>query len=174
VVTDAAGNLLIADSVNDCVREVNTATGIITTVADDGTCGYGGDGGQATAAELASPAGVAADAAGHIIIADTGNNCIRAVTLVHECGIVLVVAEADSPTPPHAHGLPSPIDDVFDFADPPKKATPADSTPAPTDTNSELPPLWQLTLATMLPKTAEEATNYAWSSSSGVTENLSR
>ena len=49
---DAAGDLFIADTCNNCIREVNHATGVITTVAGNGTCGFSGDGGQATAAEL--------------------------------------------------------------------------------------------------------------------------
>ena len=66
---------------NNRIREVNLATGVITTVAGNGTAGYSGDGGQATAAELNDPAGVAVDAAGDLFIADTGNNAIREVNL---------------------------------------------------------------------------------------------
>ena len=55
VAVDAAGNLFIADYDNNCVREVNIATGVITTVAGNGTAGYSGDGGPATAAELQQP-----------------------------------------------------------------------------------------------------------------------
>ena len=55
---------------NDRVREVNLSTGIITTVAGNGTAGYSGDNGQATAAELDDPTGVAVDAAGDLFIAD--------------------------------------------------------------------------------------------------------
>ena len=44
---------------------------MITTVAGNGTAGYSGDGGQATAAELNDPTGVAVDAAGDLFIADT-------------------------------------------------------------------------------------------------------
>ena len=55
------------------------ATGIITTVAGNGTAGYSGDGGPATNAELYLPYGVAVDAGGDLFIADTGNNCIREV-----------------------------------------------------------------------------------------------
>ena len=52
---DSAGNLFIADSGNNVIREVNLATGVITTVAGNGTGGYSGDNGQATAAELDQP-----------------------------------------------------------------------------------------------------------------------
>ena len=40
---------------NNRIREVNASTGVITTVAGNGTEGYGGDNGPATAAELDSP-----------------------------------------------------------------------------------------------------------------------
>jgi hypothetical protein len=75
---DASGNLLIADSNNDVVRNVDT-NGIITTVAGNGTYGYGGDGGGAVQAQLAYPYGVAVDGYGNIFIADCMNNRIRQV-----------------------------------------------------------------------------------------------
>ena len=75
---DSAGNILIADSNNHCIRKVTK--GIISTVAGTGTKkGYAGDGGPATAALLDGPLGVAADASGNIFIADSYNNVIRVV-----------------------------------------------------------------------------------------------
>ena len=79
VAVDAAGDLFIADSGNNVVREVNARPAIITTVAGNGTAGYSGDGGPATAAELNDPDGVAVDSAGDLFIADSGNNVIREV-----------------------------------------------------------------------------------------------
>ena len=73
------GDLFIADTCNNVIREVNPSTGVITTVAGNGICGYSGDGGAATGAELNAPTGVAVDAAGDIFIADSGNNVIREV-----------------------------------------------------------------------------------------------
>ena len=55
VAVDSAGNLFIADGANNAVREVVKATGDIITVAGDGTAGYSGDSGPATAAELNAP-----------------------------------------------------------------------------------------------------------------------
>ncbi len=78
VAVDATGNLFIADTDNERIRKVGT-NGIITTVAGNGTNGYAGDGGAATNAELAYPAGVAVDAIGNLFIADSGNNRIRKV-----------------------------------------------------------------------------------------------
>jgi sugar lactone lactonase YvrE len=76
---DSAGNLYIADF-DDCrIRKV-TAAGVISTVAGNGTQGFSGDGGPATAAMLDSPAAVAVDSAGNLYIADSANNRIRKVT----------------------------------------------------------------------------------------------
>ena len=81
VAVNNAGGLFIADLGNSRVREVNLSTGVITTVAGNGTAGNSGDGGQASAAELGQPSGVAVDSAGDLFIADAGNNRIREVNL---------------------------------------------------------------------------------------------
>jgi uncharacterized protein (TIGR03437 family) len=80
VAVDASGNFYIADSANNKIRKVTVSTGIITTVAGNGTYDYTGDKGLATAATLAYPEGVAVDASGNIYIADTENEVIRKVT----------------------------------------------------------------------------------------------
>jgi uncharacterized protein (TIGR03437 family) len=77
---DAARTLSIADQLNHRIRQVANQTQIISTVAGDGTAGYSGDKGQATAAELNSPFGVVVDSSGNIYIADSANNVIRMVT----------------------------------------------------------------------------------------------
>ena len=79
VSVDASGNLFIADEGNKVIREVNTS-GIITTVAGNGTAGTSGDGGPATSAELSDPFGVVADNAGNLYIADCGGNSVRKVS----------------------------------------------------------------------------------------------
>ena len=88
VALDAAGNLYIADRDNHRIRKVDTA-GVISTVAGDGTEGYSGDGGPATAAQLDSPSGVALDGAGNLYIADSGNDRIRKVDAA---GVISTVA----------------------------------------------------------------------------------
>ena len=75
---DAAGNLYFADCGNGAIRKIDTS-GIINTVAGNGTNGFSGDGGPATAAELSCPSGVAIDASGELFIADFFNNRIRKV-----------------------------------------------------------------------------------------------
>ena len=78
IAVDSAGDLYIADSGNNVVREV--VNGVITTVAGNGTRGFNGDNGPATSAQLSGPWGVAVDSAGNLYITDTGNNRIRKVT----------------------------------------------------------------------------------------------
>jgi uncharacterized protein (TIGR03437 family) len=75
---DSSGNLYIADSANNVVRMVSSS-GTITTFAGNNTAGYSGDSALATGAQLFNPVGVAADSAGNVYIADTGNNVIRQV-----------------------------------------------------------------------------------------------
>lgn len=78
VAVDSIGNLYIADAENNVVRKVDVS-GIITTIAGDGTAAFGGDGGPATAAQLSLAAGVAVGRHGEIFIADFTNNRIRKV-----------------------------------------------------------------------------------------------
>jgi sugar lactone lactonase YvrE len=73
VAVDAAGNIYIADHLNQRVRKIGTG-GTITTIAGTGVNGFSGDGGPATSAELYDPRGVAVDAAGNVYIADSGNS----------------------------------------------------------------------------------------------------
>ena len=87
---DGHGDLYIADSYNQRIRRVEAATGVITTVAGNGTAGFAGDGGAATSAELDVPYGVAVDGLGDLYIADEDNNCIRRVDAT--TGIITTVA----------------------------------------------------------------------------------
>lgn len=72
------GGFLVADYNNNVVRKVNSS-GTITTFAGNGTAGFAGDGGAATAAELNGPQSEAVDAAGDVYIADFSNYRIREV-----------------------------------------------------------------------------------------------
>ena len=92
VAVDAAGNLFIADFVNNRIRKVNT-NGIITTVAGNGNGGYSGDEVAATNATI-RPSGVAVDACGNLFIADWNNDRIRKV---NNNGIITTVAGNGSP-----------------------------------------------------------------------------
>jgi sugar lactone lactonase YvrE len=88
VAVDSSGNIFIADSNNHSIRKVSTS-GIITTVAGNGTYGYSGDSGAATSAELYDPSGVAVDSSGNIYIADVSNQRVRKVDT---SGIITTVA----------------------------------------------------------------------------------
>jgi sugar lactone lactonase YvrE len=76
---DRVGNLYVADALNHCVRRVDAASGVITTVAGRGEPGYSGDGGPATAARLHEPYAVLADRAGDLFVVDRLNAAIRRV-----------------------------------------------------------------------------------------------
>ena len=80
IAVDASGDLFIADTVNNLIREVKASTKDHQHLAGNGTGGYSGDGGLATAAELFEPYGPGVDAGGDLFIADYGNNVIREVT----------------------------------------------------------------------------------------------
>jgi hypothetical protein len=76
---DASGNLFIGDSVNCVVRRLVLATNAISTYAGNHTCGYAGDSGSATNAELYNPSGLATDSSSNLFIADASNCVIREV-----------------------------------------------------------------------------------------------
>lgn len=88
VAIDGSGNLYIADQNNCRVRKVSAA-GTISTIAGNGTCFIGGDGGPASVAAVQYPLGVACDATGNVYIADYGNNRIRKI---NPAGIISTVA----------------------------------------------------------------------------------
>ena len=87
VTVDNSGNLYITDKLNQRIRKVNTS-GIITTIAGNGTAGYAGDGGPATAAEFLNPSGLTFDNAGNLYIADRSNNRVRKIATT---GIITTV-----------------------------------------------------------------------------------
>jgi uncharacterized protein (TIGR03437 family) len=89
---DSAGNLYISDAGHHRVRKVDKS-GVITTVAGNGSPGYSGDGGPALNASMLSDSanteGVAVDKAGNIYIADYMNNRVR---MVNTAGVISTVA----------------------------------------------------------------------------------
>ncbi|MDR3734152.1 MAG: hypothetical protein P4L10_01300 [Acidobacteriaceae bacterium] len=90
VALDRQGNLYINDSQNFKVRKVVRSTGIISTVAGNGTAGFSGDGGAATLASIKSVTGIICDDAGNLYIADGGNFRVRMVLASN--GVIATVA----------------------------------------------------------------------------------
>ncbi len=118
VAADSGGSVYIADTCNNVIREV-TGSGVIATVAGNGTAGYAGDGGTGTAAELDAPFGVTVDAAGDLFVADTANEVIREVTA---SGTISTVAGnghsgySGDGGPATSAALQTPFDVAFDSA----------------------------------------------------------
>ena len=97
VVTDAAGNVFIIDAPNNRVRKVDAATGIITTIAGNGSsAGPSGDGGPATAAAIGEPACLAFDRSGQLLIG--AGQGIRRVDL--STGLITTVQARSRPDAP--------------------------------------------------------------------------
>ncbi|WP_053956385.1 S-layer homology domain-containing protein [Inediibacterium massiliense] len=90
VAVDSSGNIYIADTKNHCIRKIDAITGIINTIAGNGTSGYSGDGGPATSAQLDMPYGVDVDSFGNIYVADMNNHRIRKIDAI--TGIINTIA----------------------------------------------------------------------------------
>jgi len=93
IAVDGNGAFYIADTGNSVIRMVDSS-GIISTVAGNGTPGYSGDGGTAWKEQLKMPSGVAVDGVGALYIADTNNQRIR---MVDTSGTITTVAGIGSP-----------------------------------------------------------------------------
>lgn len=89
VVRDSKGNVYITDTNNCRVRRVS-ASGVISTIAGTGICGYGGDGGPARSALISDVSGIAIDAqTGALIIGDSSNSRVR---MISSSGIITTIA----------------------------------------------------------------------------------
>ena len=103
IAVDAAGNIYIADSDNNRIRKVDVS-GVITTVAGTGAAKFGGDGGPAVVAQLASPRDLGFDADGNLCIADASNQRIRKIDAN---GIITTIAGGASATGSNGDGGPA-------------------------------------------------------------------
>ncbi len=91
VVVDALGNIIVADSFNHRIRNIN-ADAMVTTIAGTGSIGLDNGSfadGASNTARFNAPTGVAIDALGNIIVADRGNNRIRSI---NSDGVVTTIA----------------------------------------------------------------------------------
>jgi len=84
VVIDSNGNVFVADASANVVLEYQPQSAVVAIIAGTGSYGFSGDFGPASAAQLASPSGLAIDAEGNVFIADAGNNRIRVVSAVDQ------------------------------------------------------------------------------------------
>jgi DNA-binding beta-propeller fold protein YncE len=73
------GSLVFSDTFNHCLRRIDAASGIISTICGTGEKGFAGDGGVATRAVLNEPYGVVSDRSGQVFFADRLNGCVRVV-----------------------------------------------------------------------------------------------
>lgn len=86
VVTDATGNIYVAEYVTNVIRKIST-NGTVTTFAGSGKAGWVDSTG--TTAGFNGPSGLAIDKAGNLYVADTYNNAIRKIT---PAGLVSTIA----------------------------------------------------------------------------------
>lgn len=75
----ADGDMVFSDTFNQCIRRVDTKTGVIRNVAGTGERGFAGDGGPAAEALLNEPYGVVVDRGGKIFFADRLNGRVRQI-----------------------------------------------------------------------------------------------
>jgi len=89
------GNVYISDQYNHRIRKITASTGLISTIAGNGVAGFGGDNGQATAANIAYPVGINVDSTGNVYFGDfEAYNVIRKVTV--STGVISTVAGTGS------------------------------------------------------------------------------
>ena len=83
------GDLYILQRFSPAIRTVDCKTGIITTVAGNGTVGYSGDGGPAIKANIKTPFRMDFDKEGNLYFSDRDNNRIRKVDA---SGVITTIA----------------------------------------------------------------------------------
>ncbi|MBC7865032.1 MAG: T9SS type A sorting domain-containing protein [Bacteroidia bacterium] len=92
IVADNNGNFFLADEYNQRIRKINSS-GIITTVAGNGSAAFSGDGSLATSASINFIEGISVDISGNLYIPDKSNNRIRKV---NTSGIISTIAGTGS------------------------------------------------------------------------------
>jgi hypothetical protein len=85
---DVAGDFYFSDTNNQRVRRIENNTGIIRTIAGNGTAGYTGDGGKATSAALNNPTGLAVDSQGAVYIISGATGSAQVIRKVGPQGFV--------------------------------------------------------------------------------------
>ena len=82
IAVDTSGNVYVAEYNNCVIREINTSTNTLTTIAGVvGQCNYDGDGAPATSYHLDHPYGLVLDGAGDLYFCDSYNQRVRKLVL---------------------------------------------------------------------------------------------
>jgi hypothetical protein len=81
IAVDRQENIVLVDTENHCIRHIEAANGLVTTVAGTGQPGGSGDGGPATTAMLQRPHGACMDEVGNVYIGDSENHRVRFVAI---------------------------------------------------------------------------------------------
>lgn len=71
IAVDTSLNIYVVDRGNNCVRKINSSTGIMSTIAGTGVGGFTGDGGAATAAKMYIPRHIALDKYGNLYVCES-------------------------------------------------------------------------------------------------------
>jgi hypothetical protein len=87
IAVDGQNNIMLVDTENHCIRRIESASGLVTTVVGTGQAGGSGDGGPATAATLRRPHGACLDEVGNIYIGDSENHRVRFMSTLGEDGL---------------------------------------------------------------------------------------
>jgi streptogramin lyase len=106
---DKAGNIFWVERLSHSVRKMDAKTGLISTVAGNGTAGFSGDTSSATKAQLSDPHSIGFDKAGDLYIADVRNHRIRKVDM--KTGAISTFAGTGErkPTPDGARFADAPL-----------------------------------------------------------------
>jgi sugar lactone lactonase YvrE len=77
---DRNQNLLVSDTGNYRIRRIDHATGVVSTIAGNGTFADTGDGGPATSAALNVAYGLAVDGANNVFLSEESGNRVRRIS----------------------------------------------------------------------------------------------
>jgi sugar lactone lactonase YvrE len=110
IAVDGSGNVYVADSGNDDIREINPS-GVVITFAGTGSTGF--TNGTGTAASFDNPTGVAVDASGNVYVADQTNDAIRKIS---PAGVVSTLAGSGSTGSANGTGVAASFDNPTGLA----------------------------------------------------------